>query len=194
MTSGGATATACFVPSGTAAKGDACSVGITGQDVEVPGDDTCAAGLFCSGLGNGAFNPNVIPPAPRVCRELCSVTHPCGTDEVCADVTGQGVGLCVPTCTLFDDATCAAGTCAALGIDVADDGSTPSTLAQPICRRVGTVADGDACASTDDCVAGTVCTTQSVCRALCDATHACATGTCTSLDLVAPLDGVGVCQ
>ena len=60
------------------------------------GDDACAKGLFCTGVGypvDSAGNP------VRHCNALCAADATCGTGQKCETLTDAGdAGLCVAAC------------------------------------------------------------------------------------------------
>lgn len=161
--------TACRPVTGAIVEGATCTRGPGGF-----GDDDCAAGLFCTFIG-------VLPPdqgGTRVCRAICNAGEACASGQTCARLTDAPVaGMCGPSCAPFA-ATCSDGmTCAELWSGLGGDLDLFA-----VCRPPGTGAAGTACASDVDCVADHVCLAlpgaPRVCRPLCDAEHACATGEC----------------
>ena len=172
---------ACVAPTGTRAEGDRCVRGADGP--AGLGHDDCAPGLFCSFIG-------VVPPSAggsRLCRRACEADAGCATGQRCA-VLADGQGLCGPTCAAF-------GPCAG-GMSCADawTGTGGDRDLFLVCRVAGPVALGQPCGLDDECGADAICLTElfgvpSVCAALCDGEHPCATGTCQELASGAP----GVC-
>lgn len=131
------------------------------------GHDNCAVGSTCFPNGaNGAF----------ACRKFCAADSDCEAGEKCAAVTQKSpyFGVCYPTCTTFS-VDCGKDTCANAFYD--NDGKSGFVG----CRISGTGKVGGACKSQFDCGANMVCGGGSggfTCYAMCDATHACATGKC----------------
>ena len=178
----GVRTTRCVEQNGTLVAGAICTRG------SQPGVDDCEKGLFCSGLGLEADENGTA--VRRACRSYCVDDTVCAEKQRCATlITNPRVGICVPAgCTLFDSTCPANTTCDAF---VHFDGQNFVGL----CRALGAVALGGDCAS-DDCVAGTRCFAESPsmfrCKAQCDDTHACATGTC--MKFAGMTGGAGLCQ
>jgi hypothetical protein len=167
---------ACVPVTGTKVESQACTA-------TTFGNDDCDKGLLCAGLS-------------AVCRALCSTAMArCSGMTAClgpvrvANSDVPGVGLCAPTCTPFP-AQPGAGTC--FGNETCGDLKDTIDGKKALgCRRTGATAVGAACSAQTDCVADAVCD-AGTCRALCDATHACAAGSCTPLG-TGP-SGLGICK
>lgn len=152
-------------PSPAAAHGDACS-----RPGGIPGEDTCATGLFCTpwGLASG-------DPTPRWCRELCVSDADCPSGDRCHAFLGAnpGDGVCVPGCDPF-----ATEQCPANAHCIGERAATDRTAAFG-CTPIGTSAEGETCSSrAANCAAGLMCATSTSdgverCRKLCDTTHTC---------------------
>lgn len=150
--------TAC-VPSGAVADGAACAR--AGGRV---GAEDCAQGLFCANYNNATA-------ASRTCQRLCRSASDCRAGEGCVSVTDTPrTGVCLPPCTL-NGTDCAAGTCRPVNTFQ----SATTTAFVNGCFPVGAAAAGASCAQSPDCGANLACR-GGVCRAVCDATHACPMG------------------
>ncbi len=186
--SGTSTTPGCM-KAGTAAVDAPCT-----RTSETPagiGDDTCAPGSYCSGIGS------LTSPPTRHCRKFCADDKGCGTGQKCsiliADSGGTALyGICVPTCTLFGTDCPSGQNCSVL------IGDMDGTALYGTCRAAGTVAAGASCAAATDCANDLVCndpksTGADSCNALCDTAHACTGGkTCTPAGSL-PLGG-GICE
>jgi len=137
-----------------------------------PGMDDCAAGLYCTPLGqlDGAL----------ACRALCRGDTGCASGEVCASAgTAPRMGTCVEGCDPFDAAACGTGrSCQPLPV-------LGTSALGTGCASAGTGALGDLCEATG-CAAGLVCartaTLELRCGRYCDDTHPCeAPATCAPL-------------
>jgi hypothetical protein len=155
--------TACVADDGQAALGAPCErAKPTAQGV---GHDGCQKGLYCSEF-------SAATPDARTCKKLCLVDGDCKAGEACFGVGATPwAGVCVPTCSLFDASTCAAGTtCRAV----------PSHDAYGLvwntrCGATGKGAAGDACGQPEECGPGLGCA-AGACAPYCDAKHACEGG------------------
>ncbi len=168
---------------GTAPVGDPCTR--TSESASGIGHDTCAAGAYCSGVGEWST------PPVRHCRKFCGADTECSGGQRCSALVTKKVGACVPTCTLFGGDCGTTMNCSVLVQAV--DGVT--TL--PTCRMPGTVALGAKCAALDECVPDSYCADPQssgsfTCVALCDDAHPCKSGTCTAVGKL-PLGG-GYCR
>lgn len=154
------------------------------------GHDDCDVGLYCTGRMQAPGNPPI-----RYCRKLCTAQSQCAgmTSDTCM---GLGdIGVCLPTCTMWNDATCPAGTWCAFSGDV----SGTMNVDAGECFEADVNAIGMPCGAEEGgCVAGAICLSDNVCHQLCttltggDMMHACtnAAETCNELqDAV----GFGVC-
>jgi hypothetical protein len=185
--SGGVVA-GCVAPGGSEITDASCTR--TSEDPSGIGNDTCAPGNYCSGIGS------FMTPPSRHCRKFCGGDGDCATGQKCSslinDETGApSIGICVPTCAPFGT-DCATGfNCSLLILDV--DGTT----LYDTCRAVGAVTAGSACTDGTECLADLVCSDPTssgsdTCVPLCDSDHACTTGTCTPAGSL-PKSG-GFCQ
>jgi hypothetical protein len=158
------------------------------------GNDNCAAGNYCTSLGNldGTLGPGFLK-----CHKFCETAASCSGTQTCMALNDLSPpdGICIDPCTLFDGTECTAG---AAGCFPAKN-VTGATIG--MCAAVGTVATGGRCgAGIGDCVANNVCINTdwensiNNCRPLCDAAHPCvdATMECSTLFEDFVLD-VGVC-
>ncbi len=149
----------------TVGKGASCTRGAGGV-----GDDNCAPGLFCALFGKPQGNPQ-----ERQCLPLCDASATCAEGERCVRWGGAllDAGVCVPTCDPFDPQACGAGlACAYEWLELNDQSLVAS------CDWAG-AAKAEAACNSVDCEAGLACVADldsglRVCRALCDADHACA--------------------
>jgi hypothetical protein len=166
---------ACAPVRGNAALGEACT-----READVVGDDTCAAGFFCSGIGKPKD-----ATAERLCRKYCTAASDCGQGEWCISAepvkSGFGpFGFCVTRCDPFAPA-CATGSGCSLGYVDMDGFHDLVCYAQK-----GTKKLGEACESADECEPNAVCvgaTGASQCVAFCDDNHPCGdAGACTPID------------
>lgn len=140
-------------------------------DGGAPGFDDCQRGAFCSSAGS--INATV---SARHCRAFCVTDTDCkAANSKCIAVTNSD-GICVPTCTPFDAATCPMDfECSVVSSDA--DGLN----AYPTCRSVGATAQGQPCSNITDCVSNTRCIDAKndgkfTCVAICDMSHACPAG------------------
>lgn len=155
------------VPTEAAADGEACT-----RPGNIPGEDTCGKGLFCTFWGLPAGSPQA-----RWCRRLCVADTDCASGDRCQSFVGPapGSGVCIPGCDPFAD------TCPENAHCIGERAATDRSAAFG-CARVGPTALGAECGSRNDgCVAGAMCTPSSSdgverCAALCDATHPCPEG------------------
>lgn len=145
-----------------------------------PGQDDCAADLFCTPLGVAAG---------LACRTLCRGATDCAVGEVCASAgTAPRMGTCLDGCDPFDGAACGPG----LGCQPTPLLGDPSL--GTACAVAGAAALGELCEATG-CQPGLFCRRNELlelrCATPCDAAHPCASGTCAPLD-----DGVelGTCS
>jgi len=177
----------CVTPSGTKAVGDACTR--TSQDPSGIGNDDCAAGLFCSGIGS------LQSPPSRHCRKFCKDDGKCASTEKCSQLVFEGTtataGICVPTCTVFGTDCTGSLNCSVLITSM--DGTT----AHGTCRAVGTKVAGDTCTMAYECAKDMVCADptksgKATCIPLCDSSHACSTGSCKPVGSLP--SGGGICQ
>ncbi|MBL9018133.1 MAG: hypothetical protein JNL83_28360 [Myxococcales bacterium] len=136
------------------------------------GEDDCGAGGYCTYAG-------VLPPqngGASYCRTLCEADMHCPSGQRCTPLGIEPanftpVGFCAPTCAAFG--ACPSGmTCG----DHLPSITGPSDLLLA-CRPSGAVPVGGTCQGNLRCVPDSVCINMG-CRALCDATHPCASGTC----------------
>jgi hypothetical protein len=179
----------CMAPSGSAAVAASCT-----RKSETPagiGDDTCAPGAYCSGIGT------LTDPPTRHCRKFCLGDSECGTGEKCSTLipVASGVGpfgICVPTCTVFGT-DCATGMNCSLLISDTDTKTLYGT-----CRAIGTGAAGSTCKNGPECAADLDCADptssgSATCVPLCDSSHACTGGTTCKPAGSLPSGG-GLCQ
>jgi hypothetical protein len=127
------------------------------------GVDSCGKGLFCSRVAT--------PRNALACRKLCHQTSDCVTGERCVDLGGRlpPEGICLETgCALFSTQC---GTGRACGVAAGTNGSTLT-----YCRYQGPVETGGTCATDSDCAGDAFCSGDK-CVRLCDASHACPSGT-----------------
>jgi hypothetical protein len=185
---GGNLETECLPVTGTLANGETC---MRESEAEADiGHDNCNIGLWCSGVSLPAG-----PPQQRACRMMCSDNGHCTTaGEQCLSIDGTDPldGFCLPTCTLFDAATCMTGMSCSIMINIDE------TSGMGICRMDGTIIAGNACGAVgQNCLPNMQCISDGmgggVCANLCDGAHACPGGlACTA---VPPLpNGGGFCQ
>lgn len=146
--------------------GEACT-----RPEGIPGEDTCAPGLFCAFWGLPRTEPQ-----RRVCRRYCLAPEDCADGEVCRGIGSREVGACVPRCDLFDPE----GSCP-------DETSCEPTLsvewgeAVPACTFVGSAGAGEDCARAF-CQPGLTCLTPAHtrgprCVAFCRDDESCPEGT-----------------
>jgi hypothetical protein len=159
----------CVALDGHLAKGASCDVTF--------GRDDCDAGLFCSSVRANARRHAARPRLPlllprrhnlRRRRALHRPGHAHPQDRIC-----------VPSgCALFDATSPASFSC------------QPAVLTDRLsyvglCRSAGHLALDSDCSTGAVCAGGSVCVANpdhsATCRPDCDATHACATGTCRPL-------------
>jgi len=165
---GGVRQRSCIAATGDVSEGLPCVRSAAGF-----GNDTCAAGLFCSFIGGAPP-----PTGTRSCRRFCHADTGCPGGQRCAHLLDStpADGFCGPTCTPFQP--CANGLdCSELWQGM--NGQTDVFLA---CRPPGTTAAGGSCTMDEDCVAGSICFEalgNPRCLPICDSTHPCATGSCT---------------
>jgi len=179
-----------FVDRKPAQEGDDCSA-----------TTDCDAGLVCT---SGKCAKPVTPacttsadcPSDQVCQSGSCVTakggytQPCKTDGTCnSGYTCTGGGVCL----VAEDNTCAADN------DCASSFCDPANLkcAEPECATVDDCAQGQTCDSTGHCIGSAYGSLGQPCRTTdptCDATYACASGTCL-LDAGQPCtaDTAGLC-
>jgi hypothetical protein len=145
-----------------------------------PGDDDCAAGLFCTPLGS---------ETGLVCRSLCRSELDCAAGEVCTSSgTAPQMGTCLAACDPFDGAACGAG----LGCQ--PTAILGAAVLGTVCTAAGAAALGEPCEASG-CLPGLFCARTELlelrCATPCDAGHPCASGTCIPLE-----DGValGTCR
>lgn len=181
--------TECLEPTGMLAEGDTCVRDAEGNPGV--GHDPCAAGLFCSGIALPTG-----PPPERACRKFCDSDLNCTVAlQKCLSLDGDGPlqGICVPTCTLFDSATCVDPVNMSCSISINNNGAD----GMGTCRMNGIKVAGNACAGSQECSPNMNCISDGagggICANLCDAAHACPAGeSCTA---VPPLpNGGGFCQ
>ena len=170
--------------------------------------------------GTGA----ICQPAGKVCLAGCTNkqgARPCRTGYLCAFVTDDGVGACLPEtysqCDLTKRASCAAGkVCMSAGFDPVGEcapgcdlfaqdctggaGCYPTAIGEGHCTSVHVQGvDGDACSYTNDCVPGLSCSLEgakSFCHPLCGgpAKKPCTNGkSCIDLSPSADVSIVGFC-
>jgi len=148
------------MPDGIVAVGASCN------------DGDCKKGAICASIGLPTIFPGPGFLGAAVCRATCSAAKPCADPAMfCASATP--VGLCVPACKPLSG-DCVGGTCARLEYD-------PSFSSHATCRPVGPGSVGDPCSNDQQCGKDQLCMAvkgSSACRALCDATHPCASGSC----------------
>jgi len=156
------------LPAGTVEPGGDCSV------------DYCQAGYACVGEGTEYH-----------CRALCQQATDCdsGTHCVWSEDTGVTWGICLLGCDLVTQTGCDPGE--ACYYSDPENGDT-------LCWTEGALAVGADCSNMEMCVPGADCfpdpaTAPSYvyyCRAYCDDTHPCDSGTC---QVTALMRGVGLC-
>lgn len=134
--------TAC-VPNGTLAEDAACV-----RPRDIPGDDDCVAGLYCSNFEQ----PDA---ATRTCRPLCAAESDCAAGQICSVLaSAPATGICRPTCTL-GGADCGAGlTCRGEFRYWTTAGASEIMTA---CERIGGGALGAPCTNSEGCAAGLAC-------------------------------------
>ncbi len=152
---------ACVRVTGYLIEGSLCQSGHTGLD-------DCAPALVC-GLSTLT--------ATTMCLRLCTATGGCGPGQECFGAFVSGQGVCYASgCAIFDPASCPPGTTCDVRVKV------EGTSLGDVCRIVGSLTVGAGCTTPIACVAGSTCDQPSgpefACYAFCDATHACASGTC----------------
>ena len=185
----GGVSAGCIAPSGTGATDATCAR--KSEDPAGIGDDNCAPGNYCSGIGT------LMTPPSRHCRKFCLADTECGTGQKCSQLISDGMGgglygICVPTCTLFGT-DCPTGLNCSILIADMDAKSLYGT-----CRAVGTGAAASACKAGTECAKDLVCADPTMsgadtCIPLCDTAHACTgTATCKAQPGL-PLSG-GLCQ
>ncbi len=187
IVSGGALETECLAETGTVGESMTCLR--TSEGDPGVGHDDCAIGLWCSGVALPTG-----PPPVRACRKMCSSNGDCTiAGEECLSIDGSGplAGFCLPTCTLFDTATCMANMSCSININI------DNTNGMGLCRMNGTKVAGNPCAAHSECSPNMNCISDGagggICANLCDAAHACPAGeACTA---VPPLPNQGgFCQ
>ena len=165
----GVRAAACIARTGDRALGESCVRGPLGF-----GHDDCAAGAFCSFIGE--LGPD--QGGTRRCHALCTSDRACADGERCGVlVESQGAGFCGPSCQPFS----ACGP----GLSCADvyDGTAGLADVWLACRPIGAAASGANCTTSYECPADHACIDPAFgnarrCLALCDSAHACSSGSC----------------
>ena len=170
----GVAARAC-VADGTQEAGAEC--------VATPPRDNCRAGTLCLG------QPGPDGGLRAACTRVCDVDAQCGAPDECrglAPVKGSAERplVCAPPAARCDPLApaCAGPT----------EGCYPDPVrGASLCAPAGAVAEGQACAFSNDCAPGHTCA-AGVCRPVCDPRRAdtCAGGTCQPLEGFA---NVGAC-
>lgn len=149
----------------------------------------CRAGYTCVHDGSADDSP--------WCSRFCEVDTDCvGTGSRCLDEVADGtdeIPICTHACDPYEQSGCPSGMgCLAM----TDPGGDYSD-----CAYMGTVDDGDTCATDEDCELGSTCVTQngmSLCAPYCivgeDGT--CDSGTCQGFATALVLGGIeyGVCS
>lgn len=155
--------TACVPDDGALGPGDACSR--TAPTAAAVGRDACEKGLYCTDFGTPT-------PDGRACRELCLLDADCPAGEACFGVGATPwAGVCVPTCALFDEGSCADGmTCR-----VVASHDSYGLVWNTRCGATGAKGAGEACSQPEECGPSLGCV-AGVCEPWCDATHACPDG------------------
>ena len=172
----GVVTTVCVARSGSVPLGGACTRDLSTFEAI----DDCAAGGVCSSLGS---------PGSLRCRGFCSGSSGCDAGFHCVGFTEPPrVGLCSPGCELFSD--CGPTSTCAPARDFDD-------RVVGRCRELTPAALGTPCNLQSDCDAFQLCAVQSDggegCAALCDSSHPCDAGTCTTIDNSDLPAGSGFC-
>jgi hypothetical protein len=145
---------ACVPPTGSKTDGQPCTRAYSDDDPRAPGHDDCAAGFFCSTVGQ--------PANAKTCQRLCESDTTCETATNNAywrcyarDSRTPTDGTCIATCSMVgagNGLPCPAGTACASVV-----GNVDGQNWIPICRPVGGGALGASCSSANDCQAGFAC-------------------------------------
>jgi hypothetical protein len=163
--SGGRT-TACIAPTGNILLDQPCLP-------LAAGGDTCASGLFCTTIGHA--------PGEGRCRKLCEKTADCAANLGCYAVSLRSqpmqFGFCMEHCAAFGN-DCVQGTSCKVELMTEGVGL--------FCVPSGFKAEGASCGNSAECVSGANCVNHqdvgaALCTAICDDTHACASGVCRAL-------------
>lgn len=181
------TLTAC-VAAGSLAEGARCTR--TGGRV---GQDDCGPGLFCA----NTRQPDL---ATRVCQRLCSSEADCASGERCLWLgSTPPAGVCTAACTI-GGSDCPTGTTCRAGTSLIAGAPTPAQRYATFCHQAGAGLLAGACDDPTDCgpnltcpLSGDSATVANTCRPTCDATHPCASGTCTAFAGVPNPAGDGFC-
>ena len=157
------------------------SLGAFASDCRQPPEnlDQCGPGLYCFAGRE---------PDGRYCRPLCHADSDCPVeiDRCLWFLAGPPpTGLCAYECTLFGGDCPAESNCSNVNLDA------DMTTFWMGCKAPGNIAVGEACLDVYSCAADAYCWDRT-CRALCDSTHACATGACEPIPGL-PAGG-GVCR
>ncbi len=184
----GWTAFECVPLEGEAATGESC-----GRPDGISGVDTCDVGNYCAFWGLPYSDvPN------RQCFASCVSNAECGDGRACITYNPSHPrhGVCVDTCSPFDEDSCGADLhCTAERVD--SDGRLAWA-----CNRIRTFAEGDRCTpGIDNCAEGLSCgysTADGVarCGAPCDDANPCPEGrTCQTMSNASlEFPTAGVCQ
>ncbi len=172
ITGAGGTSARTCVPAGDAGTNDVCS-GTTAAD-------TCVDGHVC------LLQPLEDGGTEGRCRPYCHEDGQCAAGERCfltlaPEGSPERPRVCEAVCELLAQ-DCDTG-----------EGCYPGPVS-PACYPAGTLAVGDGCTWSDECVPGAACSGDGVCVALCGTAGmpACAAGACTAVTLPGA-SGVGVC-
>ena len=167
----------------------AASVSAVGEHCERPknvvGEDTCAAGAFCTFWGEPMAEPQ-----PRRCLAVCHADADCTANGACVGLSARllSTGLCMERCAFDDEKACGAGRkCTVRG--------GANGMPSAVCDRAGSTPVGADCKYSEDCIPGAHCSLggasgKRICRATCGPKRACPSGE--SCELYNGLD-VGVC-
>ncbi len=168
--------TACVDGDGEGTAGMACTRGGSGED-------DCAPGHYCTGLGASGD--------ALACRTLCRRGADCGGGACVATGSAPAMGFCVEGCDPFDAGSCGA---ARACVPIAAYGEIGESALTGVCDDEGAGALDEPC-EADGCADGLVCARNALlelrCALPCDDTHPCDTGTCTPL---ADGETLGTCQ